>query len=361
MGRPKKEVKENGTPEGYVSKANFMRTRDSIVTGLTELENLVTNLRSAFVQHTSEVLSGQSAGPDTLAISNPWAMLDADVKQKKKKVKKEKDPNAPKRALTAYLLYAQHARSLIKAELGEGAKRGEVADEITKRWHEMPDGEKLMWKEAYQTNREKYKEELAEYVAKTGNAAPTEASPHDDEVPDADATAAALADDTEESSEDEDEEDEEEEVAKSPTPAPKLPTPPISQPVKTTKGRKAKAGKENGVTAELPSSAPQASQTSQASAKKSTQIPVPAATPEPAAPVKAKSPEKRKKEPSPEKRKKEAKEAKEAKESSPEEPKKKKSRKSKGGEESQSTQEAEAVPPPTSEKKPRKKRKSDAA
>ncbi|KAJ9668400.1 high mobility group protein [Coniosporium apollinis] len=358
MGRPKKEVKENGTPEGYVSKANFMRTRDSIVTGLTELENLVTNLRSAFVQHTSEVLSGQSAGPDTLAISNPLgnagrgitpAPVEADVKQKKKKVKKEKDPNAPKRALTAYLLYAQHARSLIKAELGEGAKRGEVADEITKRWHEMPDGEKLMWKEAYQTNREKYKEELAEYVAKTGNAAPTEASPHDDEVPDADATAAALADDTEESSEDEDEEDEEEEVAKSPTPAPKLPTPPISQPVKTTKGRKAKAGKENGVTAELPSSAPQASQTSQASAKKSTQIPVPAATPEPAAPVKAKSPEKRKKE------------AKEAKESSPEEPKKKKSRKSKGGEESQSTQEAEAVPPPTSEKKPRKKRKSDAA
>jgi len=30
MGRPKKEMKENGTPEGYVSKANFMRTRDSV-------------------------------------------------------------------------------------------------------------------------------------------------------------------------------------------------------------------------------------------------------------------------------------------------------------------------------------------
>lgn len=104
------------------------------------------------------MLSGQSAGPDTLAISNPLgnagrgitpAPAEADVKQKKKKVKKEKDPNAPKRPLTAYLLYAQSARSTIKDELGEGIKPGEVAEEITKRWHEMPDGEKSVCARPY--------------------------------------------------------------------------------------------------------------------------------------------------------------------------------------------------------------------
>lgn len=79
-------------------------------------------------------------------------MLNAPVKTeeavdgKQKRVKKEKvprDPNAPKRPLTAYLLYLETMRPKIQEDLGgEGQKRGDISREGTERWNKLPDSEK---------------------------------------------------------------------------------------------------------------------------------------------------------------------------------------------------------------------------
>ena len=55
------------------------------------------------------------------------------IMKKKKKKKKKKDPNAPKKALSAYLYFGQTARAKIKEEMPE-LKGKEVMPEIGKRW-----------------------------------------------------------------------------------------------------------------------------------------------------------------------------------------------------------------------------------
>jgi hypothetical protein len=62
-------------------------------------------------------------------------------KEKKKRVKKEKDPNAPKRPLTAFFLFSTRARQHIKSDLGE-ATPVEINNEILRRWNEMDAAQK---------------------------------------------------------------------------------------------------------------------------------------------------------------------------------------------------------------------------
>ena len=114
-----------------------------VITGLTTLQSAIGDLIHAYLAHTNNILGGgPSTGADTLAISNPlgFSGTSVDIASKKKKAKKERDPNAPKRPLTAYFLYAQHARKIIREDLGADnidLKPGDIATEATRRWHAM--------------------------------------------------------------------------------------------------------------------------------------------------------------------------------------------------------------------------------
>ena len=67
---------------------------------------------------------------------------------KRKREKKEKDPNAPKKPLTAAFLYAQNARPVVRQDLETAlAPEGKLEPnavniEVNKRWNEMPEEEK---------------------------------------------------------------------------------------------------------------------------------------------------------------------------------------------------------------------------
>lgn len=67
---------------------------------------------------------------------SPGARIEAGGK------KRQRDPNAPKRALTPFFLYMHHNRARIAEELGPTARPKEVADEGTRRWTEMPEAQK---------------------------------------------------------------------------------------------------------------------------------------------------------------------------------------------------------------------------
>jgi transcriptional regulator HMO1 len=61
---------------------------------------------------------------------------------KPKKERKLRDPNAPKRPLTAFFLYSSSARPIVKRDLGDKVSASEVSQEVLKRWNEMPEEEK---------------------------------------------------------------------------------------------------------------------------------------------------------------------------------------------------------------------------
>lgn len=125
-----------------------------IVTGLTTLIGVITELNTAFIKHTNDLANEGGANINSLSsvsIHNflntagkavTGAGLGGDlVKVKRKRVKKEKDPNAPKRPLTAFFLYSTFARPEVKDELGD-VSPVEINNEILKRWKEMAVGEK---------------------------------------------------------------------------------------------------------------------------------------------------------------------------------------------------------------------------
>jgi len=79
-----------------------------------------------------------------------------------KKRKKEKDPNAPKKPLTAYFAWMNENRDRIKSE-NEGASIGEVAKIAGEEWRGLDAGSKSKYEKAYKAAMEVYKDEMANY------------------------------------------------------------------------------------------------------------------------------------------------------------------------------------------------------
>ncbi|KAF2476146.1 uncharacterized protein BDR25DRAFT_90932 [Lindgomyces ingoldianus] len=227
MAKSKKE----DTGELQVSIEQFTRTRDSVImsltnlqAGLTHVQNGLTDLLRAYMQHTASILAGDSgAVAETLQLpphistsvnaiaeaaaqatkGAPVAVVAEGGKRKRKREKKERDPNAPKKPLTAAFLYAQVARPIVRKDLesslgpNEKLEPNAVNLEVTKRWNEMPEEDKEKWKASYRDSMEKFKEEMKTYTAQTNADA---AALHDEEEASDEAEVGALDSDASEDS-----------------------------------------------------------------------------------------------------------------------------------------------------------------
>ncbi|ODV85840.1 hypothetical protein CANARDRAFT_197623, partial [[Candida] arabinofermentans NRRL YB-2248] len=91
-----------------------------------------------------------------------------EKKDEKKKVKKIKDPNAPRKPLTSFFLYSNAMRDVIvkeRALTGESIlSQPEIAQETSRRWKDLSDFEKLKWKELYEEQKVMYEEENKKYL-----------------------------------------------------------------------------------------------------------------------------------------------------------------------------------------------------
>jgi HMG (high mobility group) box len=134
-------------------------TYTQVIVSLATLQSAVSDLSRAYINHANTVLN---RGPVSLESSLSAGLAggltsslfengllghhalaqEARPDEKKKRKRAPHDPNAPKRALTAYFLYMQHNRAQIANELGPDAKPREVADEGTRRWATMKDDDK---------------------------------------------------------------------------------------------------------------------------------------------------------------------------------------------------------------------------
>lgn len=87
-------------------------------------------------------MGGENLTYDAAQMLMPAQEAGPAVEEKKERKKRTHDPNAPKRPLTPYFLYMQHARSIIAIDLGAEAPKGAVQEEGQRRWAHMSPNEK---------------------------------------------------------------------------------------------------------------------------------------------------------------------------------------------------------------------------
>jgi len=88
----------------------------------------------------------------------------AKRKTKETKVKRKKDPNAPKRGLSAYMFFANENRDKVHKE-NPGIKFGEVGKLLGERWKSLTDKEKIPFETKAKADKERYESEKARYNA----------------------------------------------------------------------------------------------------------------------------------------------------------------------------------------------------
>lgn len=80
----------------------------------------------------------------------------------KKGKKQKKDPNAPKRNMSAYFLYSIEARQSVKEENPE-ASFGDIARLISEKFKSLSEKERKVWDDKAAADKERYNAEIAEY------------------------------------------------------------------------------------------------------------------------------------------------------------------------------------------------------
>ncbi|KAL9593666.1 MAG: hypothetical protein Q9219_007448 [cf. Caloplaca sp. 3 TL-2023] len=185
MARPKKtEEQAKDSTSLQISIEDFVRTRDSVVTGLATLQSAVQDLSRAYITHTNTIIGkGPGSSLELLNFANPLGGENglfsgqkatpvpvAEQGEVKKRKRAPHDKNAPKRPITPYFLYMSYAREGIARDMGSGSTAKQVADEGTHRWNSMGEEEKQQWKHLYGCNYAAYKKKVEAY--KTGRPIP---------------------------------------------------------------------------------------------------------------------------------------------------------------------------------------------
>lgn len=87
---------------------------------------------------------------------------ESPVKQRKSRSRK--DPRAPKRSKSAYIFFAIENRESVKAEIGNGARVGDIAKLTSQRWRSLSDKERSHWDALSRADRDRYQEEKEAYT-----------------------------------------------------------------------------------------------------------------------------------------------------------------------------------------------------
>ena len=82
-----------------------------------------------------------------------------------KAAKKKKDPNAPKRALTAYNFFTKEQQSEIRAQMQEGASGTEVLVEVGRRWKALTPAGKEKYAQMAREDKERHARDVEKYHA----------------------------------------------------------------------------------------------------------------------------------------------------------------------------------------------------
>ncbi|KAJ4335789.1 Non-histone chromosomal protein 6 [Didymella glomerata] len=79
--------------------------------------------------------------------------------------KKKKDPNAPKRGLSAYMFFANEQRDKVREE-NPGIKFGEVGKMLGEKWKALSEKQRTPYEAKAAADKKRYEEEKAAYLEK---------------------------------------------------------------------------------------------------------------------------------------------------------------------------------------------------
>ncbi|KAI8912590.1 high mobility group box domain-containing protein [Gorgonomyces haynaldii] len=83
----------------------------------------------------------------------------------KKKPRAKKDPNAPKKGLSAFMIFSQENRPKIKEENPE-ASFGELGKLLGQKWKELDEEDKKPYQEKAEADKARYEKQMSEYTKK---------------------------------------------------------------------------------------------------------------------------------------------------------------------------------------------------
>ncbi|GIK01590.1 non-histone chromosomal protein 6 [Aspergillus viridinutans] len=78
--------------------------------------------------------------------------------------RKKKDPNAPKRGLSAYMFFANDNRDKVREE-NPGISFGQVGKMLGERWKALSDTDRRPYEEKAAADKKRYEDEKASYNA----------------------------------------------------------------------------------------------------------------------------------------------------------------------------------------------------
>ncbi|GAN05587.1 non-histone chromosomal protein 6 [Mucor ambiguus] len=135
------------------------------------IQNLTKNLKDF-----SEILlsSSEFAGSEASSNAASKGSAASASTEKPKKKKAEKDPNAPKRNLSSYMLYSQSVRSDVVKE-HPTVRPVDIAKIIGEKWNALSDKEKQPFVKAAEKEKARYDKETKTYKATLGE--PAESTP----------------------------------------------------------------------------------------------------------------------------------------------------------------------------------------
>jgi len=81
-----------------------------------------------------------------------------------KAAKKKKDPNAPKRGLSAYMFFANEQRDNVRSE-NPGIAFGQVGKVLGERWKALSEKQRAPYEAKAAADKKRYEEEKAAYQA----------------------------------------------------------------------------------------------------------------------------------------------------------------------------------------------------
>jgi hypothetical protein len=83
-------------------------------------------------------------------------------KRSVKNERKKKDPNAPKRGLSAYMFFANEQRDNVREE-NPGISFGQVGKLLGERWKALTDVQRRPYEEKAEADKKRYEDEKANY------------------------------------------------------------------------------------------------------------------------------------------------------------------------------------------------------
>ncbi|KAA8646267.1 hypothetical protein EYZ11_000624 [Aspergillus tanneri] len=85
-------------------------------------------------------------------------------KTKPRVERRKKDPNAPKRGLSAYMFFANDNREKVREE-NPGITFGQVGKMLGEKWKALSDSERRPYEEKAAADKKRYEDEKASYQA----------------------------------------------------------------------------------------------------------------------------------------------------------------------------------------------------